>query len=254
MNKKLLKRILLTTAIGVLGIASASALSFDNSDKVDSTPIVGFYQFQVPEELQGDYNSVGVANFTKSMETELNTLSMNVAHVQGDPSKSYILEVYKDGNALELHRKSEQYQHYINEVGSKLNNRKVFDVQPVLLLEKTDALSIINDGKAIVTITQYNVDINELDAVQRLVQLDIERALRDDEGYKAGYVIREANGKNYWRTIQIYSDEEAYKKHISSPGYRYMISQIQPYIQNVKITVLDGDILVNHGGQSFVRN
>lgn len=46
----------------------------------------------------------------------------------------------------------------------------------------------------------------------------------------------------------------AYKKHVSSPGYRFAMGQIQPYLKNYKTEVLQGDILVNHGGQSFVRN
>jgi hypothetical protein len=32
-----------------------------------------------------------------------------------------------------------------------------------------------------------------------------------------------------------------------------MMSQIQGSLQNVTTKVLDGDVLVNHGGQAFVR-
>ena len=91
------------------------------------------YRFQVPSELQGAYNIAGVQNLTASMAKEPNTLSMNVAHVKGNPSESYVVEVYKDTAALETHRKSEHFQNYINEVGSKLTNRKLYDVQPCLL-------------------------------------------------------------------------------------------------------------------------
>ena len=82
------------------------------------------------------------------MVNEPNTLSMNVAHVKGNPSESYVVEVYKDTAALETHRKSEHFQNYINEVGSKLTNRKLYDVQPLLLIEKPNALSLINDGQS----------------------------------------------------------------------------------------------------------
>ena len=129
----------------------------------------------------------------------------------------------------------------------------MYDVQPILLIEKQDALSIINDGKSVVTLTEFTVDGNEVDTVQKQYQLDIERAVRDDAGYKAGYVLRERNAKNHWYVIQIYSDQEALTKHVNSPGYRFMMSQIQGSLQGVTTKVLQGDILVNHGGQSFVR-
>lgn len=254
MTKKLLKRILVTSAIAVLGVSTSfAAFTFDKQEQVDTAPIVGLYRFQVPNELQGAYNTAGVQNLTASMANEPNTLSMNVAHVKGNPSESYVVEVYKDTAALETHRKSEHFQNYINEVGSKLTNRKLYDVQPLILLEKQEPLSIINDGNSIVTLTEFSVDGNDIDTVQRQYQLDIERAVRDDAGYKAGYVLRERNAKNHWYVIQIYSDQAALTKHVNSPGYRFMMSQIQGSLQNVTTKVLDGDILVNHGGQAFIR-
>ena len=252
MNKNLLKRIVLTSAIAVLGVSTSfAALVMERDQSVDTAPSVGMYRFEVPVELQGTYNSAGVANLTASMEKEPNTLSMNVAHVKGNPSESYVVEIYKDLAAIETHRKSDQA--FVNEVGSKLTNRKMYDVQSVLLFEKKDALSIVNDGKAVVTLTEFTVDSNEIDTVQRQYQLDMERAVRDDVGYKAGYVLRERNAKNRWYIIQIYSNQEALTKHLNSPGYRFMMSQIQGSLQGVTTKVLDGDILVNHGGQAFVR-
>ena len=254
MNKNLLKRIVLTSAIAVLGVSTSfAALVMERDEGLDTAPSVGMYRYQVPTELQDIYNSANVANLTASMEKEPNTLSMNVAHMKGNPSESYVVEVYKDTAALETHRKSEHFQNYINEVGSKLTSRKLYDVQPMLLIEKQDALSIINDGKSVVTLTEFTVDGNEVDTVQKQYQLDIERAVRDDAGYKAGYVLRERNNKTHWYVIQIYSDESAFNKYMSSPGYRFMMSQIQGSLQGVTTKVLQGDILVNHGGQSFVR-
>ena len=254
MNRKLLKRIVLTSAIAILGVStSLAAFTFDKQEQVDTAPIVGLYRFQVPAELQGAYNTVGIQNLTSSMEKEPNTLSMNVAHVKGNPSESYVVEVYKDTAALETHRKSEHFQNYINEVGSKLTNRKLYDVQPLLLIEKKDGLSMINDSNSVVTLTEFTVDGNEVDTVQKQYQLDIERSVRDDAGYKAGYVLRERNNKTHWYVIQIYSDESAFNKHMSSPGYRFMMSQIQGSVQGVTTKVLQGEIIVNHGGQAFVR-
>lgn len=248
------KRFLLTTVIAILGIGTVSALSFDRPQEFDNAPVVGMYRFVIPSELQGAYNSVGVENLTSSMAQEPNTLSMNVAHVKTNPTTSYVIEIYKDGNALDTHRKSEHFQKYVNEVGSKLTNRKLYDVQPMLLMEKAEPLSAINDNTSVVSMTEFTIDKNEEDTILKQYQLDIERAIRDDAGYKAGYILRDRNNKTYWYVIQIYSDDAAYKKHVSSPGYRFAMGQIQPYLKNSKTEVLQGDILVNHGGQSFLRN
>ena len=49
---------------------------------------------------------------------------MNVAHVKVT-IESYVVEIYKDLAAIETHRKSDHYQAFVNEVGSKLTNRKM---------------------------------------------------------------------------------------------------------------------------------
>ena len=88
MNKRIIKRILLTSAIAILGVSTSfAAFTFDKQEQVDTAPIVGLYRFQVPTELQGAYNTAGVQNLTASMANEPNTLSMNVAHVKGNPSE-----------------------------------------------------------------------------------------------------------------------------------------------------------------------
>ena len=78
MNKNLLKRIVLTSAIAVLGVSTSfvKLLLWNGINLLDTAPSVGMYRFEVPVELQGTYNSAGVANLTASMEKEPNTLSM----------------------------------------------------------------------------------------------------------------------------------------------------------------------------------
>ena len=83
MNKQIIKQILLTSAIVVLGVSTSfAAFTFDKQEQVDTAPIVGLYRFQVPTELQDSYKNAGVQNLTASMANEPNTLSMNVAHVK----------------------------------------------------------------------------------------------------------------------------------------------------------------------------
>ena len=68
MNRKLLKRILVTSAIAILGVnTSFAALVMEQDQSVDTAPSVGMYRFEVPVELQGTYNSAGVANLKKNL-------------------------------------------------------------------------------------------------------------------------------------------------------------------------------------------
>ena len=53
MTKKLLKRILVTSAIAVLGVSTSfAALVMERDEGLDTAPSVGMYRYQVPTELQ----------------------------------------------------------------------------------------------------------------------------------------------------------------------------------------------------------
>ena len=57
MNKNLLKRIVLTSAIAVLGVSTSfAALVMERDEGLDTAPSVGMYRYQVPTELQDIYN------------------------------------------------------------------------------------------------------------------------------------------------------------------------------------------------------
>ena len=59
MNRKLLKCILVTSAIAVLGVSTSfAALVMERDQSVDTAPSVNMYRFEVPAELQGTYNNV----------------------------------------------------------------------------------------------------------------------------------------------------------------------------------------------------
>ncbi len=75
MNKNLLKRIVLTSAIAVLGVrASFAALVMERDEGLDTAPRCRYVSFRSTTiELQRTYNSAGVANLTASMEKEPNS-------------------------------------------------------------------------------------------------------------------------------------------------------------------------------------
>ena len=53
MNRTLLKRMIITSAIAVLGVSTSfAALVMERDQSVDTAPSVNMYRFEVPAELQ----------------------------------------------------------------------------------------------------------------------------------------------------------------------------------------------------------
>ena len=55
MNRTLLKRMIITSAIAVLGVSTSfAALVMERDEGLDTAPSVDMYRYQVPTELQGN--------------------------------------------------------------------------------------------------------------------------------------------------------------------------------------------------------
>ena len=58
MNRTLLKHMIVTSVIAVLGVSTSfAALVMERDQSVDTAPSVNMYRFEVPAELQGTYNN-----------------------------------------------------------------------------------------------------------------------------------------------------------------------------------------------------
>lgn len=97
------------------------------------TPILRIFEFTVAPEDVAAFMAAGHDNIRNSVRDEAGVLSMYVAADKDDPTRLYVVEVYRDQAAYESHRATPHFQSFIAAMEGKLLSRRVIETTPAML-------------------------------------------------------------------------------------------------------------------------
>ncbi|WP_244160262.1 putative quinol monooxygenase [Rodentibacter trehalosifermentans] len=79
----------------------------------NATPMMNIFELGVKKGAEAQYNAVAEHNISTSIRNEKGTLAMYSVKSKTDPNMAYMVEIYADKNAYEIHRTSPQYQAFL---------------------------------------------------------------------------------------------------------------------------------------------
>lgn len=221
---------------------------------VTEKPTVGLYEFGVPDEQIAVFDEQGRRNFTSSMAKEPNTLTMNTAHVKDNPNKSFVLEAYTNDAALAEHRASGHFKEYVTEIGSKLADRKAYNLEPQALLEQPGATLTVDDKNALVNLVKVTVKPEFNDAFKAVVLPEMVESIEKDRGVLVMYALTDKEKPNEWYFYEIYRDEAAYQHHREEPYFQDYLTKTADMLEDEKVFYsLVLDVAAWHGGLRYVN-
>ncbi|HFI0902881.1 putative quinol monooxygenase [Streptococcus suis] len=101
-----------------------------------SKPVVHLFHLGVDEKNRDSFYQVGVKNFQTSYKEEAGTLAMYASSLRENQLEYKVFEIYADKAAYQTHVNSPHFKVYVDQVGSKLTKREVFEVEALFLEEK----------------------------------------------------------------------------------------------------------------------
>lgn len=89
------------------------------------------WRFEDLKNLQ----EIGRQNFQISMEKEQGTLFMAIGSEKEHPERTYVIEIYVDENAYQMHATSQHFQVFSSFAGEQLQGRQVENLTLEILVE-----------------------------------------------------------------------------------------------------------------------
>ena len=141
-----------------------------------------------------------------------------------------LLEIYEDEEAYQIHRSSEGFKQYIEERAPILESLIILPVDPVVLEQKAEGPGTL------VSMTIVEVAPENLEAFKKLIIQEMTRAVKEDEGVLGLFATAEQGEKqNRFHTMEIYSDENAREKYLSSENYQEYRKQADKFLTFRKV-------------------
>lgn len=124
--------------------------------------------------------------------------------------------------------------------------KRITTLTPILVFLFCTA-TLAQESKQMVRLARLVIDSTQLESYRAFLKEEIETSLRVEPGVLTLYAVAEKNKPTHITILEIYANEEAYKKHIQTPhflkyknGTRDMVKSLElieadPLIPTMKI-------------------
>lgn len=209
---------------------SSSALAYSVKAPEGKTLKVHWAVLQSKQGKMNEMGAIGARTVAKYVPDEKGTYSLYGAVAKENPDLMRLLEIYEDEEAYQIHRSSEGFKQYIEERAPILESLIILPVDPVVLEQKAEGHGTL------VSMTIVEVAPENLEAFKKLIIQEMTRAVKEDEGVLGLFATAEQGEKqNRFHTMEIYSDENAREKYLSSENYQEYRKQADKFLTFRKV-------------------
>lgn len=89
----------------------------------------------------------------------------------------------------------------------------------ILLLILSDNVFGQQENKPLVRLAKLVIDLAQLESYNAFLKEEIETSVRVEPGVLTLYAVAEKNNPSHITILEIYANDEAYKKHIQTPHF-----------------------------------
>ncbi|MBQ7516321.1 MAG: antibiotic biosynthesis monooxygenase [Schwartzia sp.] len=213
MKNKLAKKAAALLVGGVAMIAASAAMAHPIRTPEGNLPMI---HWAVVESTPGDMAKMGAiaaATVGPTAAGEAGTYALYGGIDEENPDVLRLLEIYESYEAYRIHSTSEAFQEYRAQRFPILKSLKILEANAIVLEQKAEGVGTV------VFMHRYEVRPERLAEYQHAVKEEAIRAVRDDDGVLGMFVTAEHDAPNIIHTMEIYRDETAYERYVTSEAY-----------------------------------
>ena len=185
---------------------------------------------QAKEGKMSEMAAISSRTVAKFTPNEKGSYSLYGAIAKENHDLMRILEIYEDEQAYEIHRSSEGFKNFIEERKPILEKLTILPVEPVVLEQKIEGTGTS------VAMVLAEVKPEKLDGFKNIIIQEMKRAVAEDDGVLGMFATAELGERNnFIHTLEIYKDEQAREKYLSSDKYQDFIKKADEYLIGFKV-------------------
>lgn len=216
-----------------------------------SKPVVHLFHLGIDKKNRDTFYQVGVENFQTSYKEEGGTLAMYASSLRENPLEYKVFEVYADETAYQRHRNSPHFKAYVEQVGSKLTKREVYEVEALFLEEKLLSGVWLGPEYHFLKFAQVQVREGSQEAFESSVLLNMRTSLKEEKGVLAMYAVKDRQQPNRYYFYEVYASAKAYEDHRLRPHFKRYLSETQDLVEEKILQDLENSIAISKGQLAF---
>nr|WP_314739028.1 antibiotic biosynthesis monooxygenase [uncultured Haemophilus sp.] len=214
----------------------------------NANPMMNIFELGVKPGAELQYDGVADQNIRASIQNEKGTLAMYSVKSKTDPNMAYMVEIYADQAAYEIHRDSPQYKAFLKASPEILtDHKKRIALDPQFLGDKK--VQQTPEMRTNYVPVEVKPEYNE--QFKAIIMAEMAQSLKVEEGVIAMYAATEKENPNKWIFFEIYANDAAYAHHRETPHFKDYIKQTGEMLKDKSYVEIRPEKLGNQGGLDF---
>ncbi|KXT75529.1 hypothetical protein STRDD12_01340 [Streptococcus sp. DD12] len=186
------------------------------------------------------------------MAKEAGTLFMAMGSEPDQLERTYVIEIYADDAAYQAHAQSEHFKAFASFAADHLQGRQMEPLVPQILLEKPEALQLLETNAYNLRLARLTLAPDKLDLFKARVTKEMLAALETEAGVRSLFAGQLAGQKDQWLFIELYQDDAAYESHRQRPHFTTYIEETKDLVIAKDLLSLKLDLLVSKGKLTYL--
>lgn len=214
---------------------------------MNNEPIFKITQIKLKKEDVSGFIKEQEAELENSIPAEEGTLLFGSAHMIDDDTDNYVFELYRNSKAYEAHSMANYFDHYDQVIKQMSQSEKVYDLKPEFITTKPKESLNSYANNFVMRMAKIEIEDNSYEQFSEEVKKEMSTAIAREPGVQILMAGSNIQNENEWFLVGVYSNDEAYDKHLQYPWFANYIKKSENIVKDRKVYELDRDVLASQG-------
>lgn len=214
---------------------------------MNNEPIFKITQIKLKKEDVSGFIKEQEAELENSIPAEEGTLLFGSAHMIDDDTDNYVFELYRNSKAYEAHSMANYFDHYDQVIKQMSQSEKVYDLKPEFITTKPKESLNSYANNFVMRMAKIEIEDNSYEQFSEDVKKEMSTAIAREPGVQILMAGSNIQNENEWFFVGVYSNDEAYDKHLQYPWFANYIKNSENIVKDRKVYELDRDVLASQG-------
>lgn len=213
----------------------------------ENEPIFRITNLKVKKENREAFVKEQEAELENSIPTEEGTLLFASAHKGDEAEDNYVVELYRNPKAWEVHSTADYFDHYDQVMSQLTSENKLYDLKPEwITTHSKEALDSYADN-FVIRIAKVEIEDGKHDEFGAIVKKEMRRAIAQEPGVEMLMAGSNKENENEWLFFEVFANAKAYDEHIEEKWFKQYLKGTEDIVKDKKLVELTRDVMAVQG-------
>lgn len=213
----------------------------------ENDPIFRISKLQVKKADQEAFVKEQEAELENTIPAEANSLLFASGHDNEEQENNYVVELYRNPKAWEVHSAADYYDHYDQVMHKLTKSNQLYDLKPEWITTHSRKALNSHADNFVMRLAKVELNDGQHDQFAAIAKKEMRRAIAQEPGAEILMAGSNRENENEWLFFAVYANGQAYDQHLKTKWYQQYLKDSEKLVKDKKLRELSRDVMAVQG-------